>query len=138
MTWWVRIEVSCGTSASTALSVSAGTAWNAGFAGARTVMSCWLFSESTRLAALTAWTSVDRAGLLLAAVATGDVAMPAKLPAPSAGTWAHAAPNGWPMAALLEEAAELLVAWLLLGPEALLGPAPELQAGGARGGGGGE
>src|SRR4051794_19257774 len=122
MTWWVRIEVSCGTSASTALSLSAGTAWNAGFAGASTVMSCWLFSESTRLAALTACTSVDRTGLLLAAVATGAVAMPAKLPAPSAGTWEQPAPNGWSMAALLEEVDELLGVELLLEPEALSEP----------------
>src|SRR4051794_11486404 len=113
MTWWVRIEVSCGTSARTALSVSAGTAWNAGFAGASTVMSCWLFSESTRLAAVTAWTSVESTGLALAAVATGAVLMPSKLPAPSAGTCEQAAPNGCSMAALLDGAAEPLVDALL-------------------------
>src|SRR3954453_13348166 len=69
-------------------------AWNAGSAGASTVMSCWPLSESTRLAAVTACTSVDSAGLALAAVATGTVAMPAKLPAPSVGTAAHPAPTG--------------------------------------------
>src|SRR4051812_50205772 len=91
MTWWVRIEVSWGTSATAALSVSAGTAWNAASAGASTVTSCWLLSESTRLAAVTVWTSIVSTGLLAAAVATGAVAIPAKL---SAGGRAAPGPDG--------------------------------------------
>src|SRR4051794_16806595 len=72
-------------------------------------MSCALLSESTRPAAWTAWTSVDSAGLALAAVATGAVLMPAKLPGPSVGTAEQPGPNGWPDAgiALLWAADEL-------------------------------
>jgi hypothetical protein len=43
-------------------------------------------------------TSVDRTGLLLAAVATGAVAMPLKEPAPLAGTAEQPGPKGVPMA----------------------------------------
>src|SRR3954471_21250601 len=103
-------------------------AWNAGLAGASTVMFCWPLSESTRLAAVTAWTSVESTGLALAAVATGTVAMPAKLPAPSAGTCEQPAPNGWSVAALPDAAAELLAAGLLVDSDALLESEPELQA----------
>src|SRR3954451_6235725 len=124
MTWWVRTEVSCGTSATTAVSWSAGTAWNAASAGASTVTSCWLLSESPRLAAVTAWTSVVSRGLLAAAVATGAVAMPAKL---SAGICAQPAPKGWSEAALVVGAAELVAGE---GPEreALPEPSSEVQA----------
>src|SRR5215217_7638800 len=79
-----------------AFNASAGTASNAGFAGASTVTSSRPLRVSTRLAAVTASTSVDSAGLLLAAVATGSSAMPAKLPSPSAGTAEHPSPNGSP------------------------------------------
>src|SRR6187455_1101749 len=48
---------------------------------------------SPSLAAVTAVTRVERTGLLDAAVATGAVAMPWKLPAPVAGTAEQAAPN---------------------------------------------
>src|SRR4051812_46639973 len=124
MTWWVRIEVSWGTSATAALSVSAGTAWNAASAGASTVTSCWLLSESPRLAAVTAWTSVVSRGLLAAAVATGAVAMPAKL---SAGICAQPAPKGWSEAALVVGAAELVAAEVPE-PEALPEPSSDVQA----------
>src|SRR5512133_2599935 len=67
---------------------------NASLLGASTVMSCALFNVSPRPAFVTAVTSVDRAGLCDAAVATGAFAMPAKLPEPSAGTAAQPAPNG--------------------------------------------
>jgi hypothetical protein len=86
-----------------------------------TVMSWVLFRASTRLACMTAWTSVDRTGLLLAAVATGSSVMPVKEPSPSAGTWAQPAPKGSSPAGaalLLLDAmlssAELLAAELLL------------------------
>src|SRR3712207_1915823 len=94
MTWWVRIAVSWVLSASTACSASAGMASNAGLAGAITVTSWAVFSASTRLACMTACTSVDSTGLLLAAVATGSSVMPVKLPSPSAGTAVQPSPNG--------------------------------------------
>src|SRR4051812_11421715 len=52
-----------------------------------------LLRVSTRPACRTAATKVDSCGLFEAAVATGSWAMPAKLPAPSLGTDAHAGPN---------------------------------------------
>src|SRR4051794_165322 len=94
--------------------------WNAGLAGASTVMSWAEFSVSPRLAAVTAWTSVDNAGLLLAAVATGAVLMPSKLPAPSAGTCEQAEPNGWSAIAALLDGAEVLMSEELLEPETVL------------------
>src|SRR5687767_9309965 len=57
-------------------------------------MSSVVFSVSPRLAAVTAATRVDSAGLLLAAVATGSSVIPVKLPSPSAGTAEQPAPNG--------------------------------------------
>src|SRR3712207_1071060 len=94
MTWWLRIAVSCALSASTACSWSAGMASKAGFAGAITVTSWALLRVSTRLACMTAWTSVESTGLLLAAVATGSSVMPVKEPSPSAGTAAQPSPKG--------------------------------------------
>src|SRR3954451_23690898 len=94
MTWCSNTDVSAAVSPRTGWSVSGGTASKAGLAGGRTVSSGAGLSESARLAVVTACTSVDSAGLALAAVATGAVAMPAKLPAPSEGTAAHPAPNG--------------------------------------------
>src|SRR5215213_3630912 len=62
-----------------------------------------LFSESTRLAFFTAVTSVDSTGLPEAAVATGTMAIAAKLPGfeASVGTAAQPAPN-WSPAAIAE------------------------------------
>jgi hypothetical protein len=57
------------------------------------VMPLAAFSVSTRPAFLTAVTSVDSTGLADAAVATGAVAMPVKLPAPVLGTDEHAGPK---------------------------------------------
>ena len=54
---------------------------------------------STRPAALTAATSVDSAGLAEAAVATGAVDIPLKLPAPDFGTEAQAGPKSMAAAA---------------------------------------
>src|SRR5690348_6467484 len=53
-----------------------------------------LLRVSTSPAFFTADTSVDRAGLLDAAVATGSWAMPSKEPAPLLGTDEQAGPNG--------------------------------------------
>src|SRR5215472_16156186 len=50
-------------------------------------------SVSTRSAFLTTATRVDRTGLAEAAVATGAVDMPVKLPAPVLGTAEHAGPK---------------------------------------------
>ena len=50
-------------------------------------------SVSTRPAFSTAVTSVERTGLLLAAVATGALVIPEKLPAPLLGTALHAGPK---------------------------------------------
>ncbi|CAO0831525.1 hypothetical protein SMICM17S_12531 [Streptomyces microflavus] len=66
----------------------------ASLVGANTVMFSALLRVSTRPAFCTAVTSVESAGLLEAAVATGSFAMPSKLPAPSVGTPAQAGPNG--------------------------------------------
>src|SRR6478672_13337860 len=62
-------------------------------------MSGVVLSVSASPAAPTAVTSVERAGLLDAAVATGSSAMPPTLPAPSAGSDAQAGPNGSVIAA---------------------------------------
>src|SRR3954469_7891722 len=94
MTWCVSTAVSWALSASNPLRAWAGTGSKAGLAGASTVMSCVVLSVSTRLAAVTACTSVDSTGLLPAAVATGAEAIPVKLPAPSVGTSEQPAPNG--------------------------------------------
>src|SRR3954469_16577133 len=82
-------------------------------------MSCALLSESTSPAAWTAWTSVDSAGLALAAVATGAVLMPSKLPGPEVGTEEQAEPNGSAAIFARDGAAEL-VSEEPLEPEALL------------------
>ena len=79
--------------ASTPFSVAAGILANAAFSGANTVMPLAAFSVSTRPAFLTAVTRVDSTGLADAAVATGAVAMPVKLPAPVLGTAEHAGPK---------------------------------------------
>src|ERR1700734_1455103 len=52
-------------------------------------------SVSTRSAFLTAVTRVDSTGLFDAAVATGAVDMPVKLPDPEDGTAEQAGPNGF-------------------------------------------
>src|SRR5918998_3824758 len=85
-------------SASTLSRVSCGILANASLVGANSVMSCVLLSVSTRPAFVTAVTSVDSAGFCEAAVATGSLAMTARLPGPLAGTPAQAGPNG-PLAA---------------------------------------
>src|ERR1700678_2206457 len=51
------------------------------------------FSVATSPACLTAVTRVDRSGLADAAVATGAVAIPVKLPAPDVGTEAQPGPK---------------------------------------------
>ena len=89
----MRILVSSGLSASTDLRVEAGILANAELSGANTVMPAAEFSVSTSPACLTAVTRVDRTGLADAAVATGAVAMPVKLPAPDLGTEAQPGPK---------------------------------------------
>src|SRR5947209_435866 len=56
-------------------------------------------SVSTRPAFFTAVTRVDSKGLAEAAVATGAVAMPVKLPAPEAGTDEQPGPKSMPAGA---------------------------------------
>ncbi len=85
--------------ASTDFRVAAGILANAALSGANTVMLDAEFSVSTRPAALTAATSVDRTGLADAAVATGAVDIPVKLPAPVFGTDAQAGPKSAVVAA---------------------------------------
>ena len=51
---------------------------------------------------MTAVTSVESTGLLLAAVATGSVAMPLNEPLPSLGTAVQATPKGWLIASVVE------------------------------------
>src|SRR5689334_15611718 len=77
-----------------AFSVALGSAAKAELVGAKTVMSLALLRVLTRPAALTAPTSWLSTGLLLAAVATGSVAIPENEPLPSFGTAAQPAPNG--------------------------------------------
>ena len=91
----MRILVSSALFASTLVSVADGIAANALFSGANTVMPFAELSVSTRFAFLTAVTRVDSTGLFDAAVATGAVDMPVKLPAPEAGTAEQAGPNGF-------------------------------------------
>src|SRR5690348_9414474 len=96
--------VSACLSARTLARVSAGILANASLVGANTVMAGALLSVSTRPAFVTAVTSVDSAGFCEAAVATGSLAMAARLPGPLAGTPAQAGPNGPPAAARLDVA----------------------------------
>src|SRR3954470_19060272 len=86
--------VSRSLSAMTELMVSFGMAANASFTGANTVKGPPVFNVSTSPASLTALTSVDSAGLFDAAVATGSLAMPSRLPSPSAGSDEQAGPSG--------------------------------------------
>src|SRR5690348_11297530 len=98
-TWYVRMLVNACLSARTLVRVSAGILANASLVGANTVRAGALLSVSTRPALVTAATSVDSAGFCEAAVATGSLAMTARLPGPLAGTPAQAGPNGPPAAA---------------------------------------
>lgn len=75
--------------ASTPFSVADGIAAKAALSGANTVMLSAEFSVFTRPALVTAVTRVDSTGLAEAAVATGAVDMPVKLPAPVLGTAEH-------------------------------------------------
>jgi hypothetical protein len=87
------ILVSSALLASSFFRVAGGILANAALSGANTVMFAAELSVSTRPAALTAVTRVDSAGLAEAAVATGAVAMPVKLPAPDLGTAAQPGPK---------------------------------------------
>jgi len=98
--------VSSGLSARTVLRVEAGILANAALSGANTVMPAAEFSVSTSPACLTAVTRVDSSGLADAAVATGAVAMPVKLPAPDVGTEAQPGPKSDVVDAAAPDAAE--------------------------------
>src|SRR5690242_1166167 len=104
-TWYVRILVSSALSASTLSRVALGSLANAALSGANTVMFDAELSVSTRPACLTAVTSVDSAGLAEAAVATGALDMPLKLPAPDFGTDEQAGPKSIAAAAGADDAA---------------------------------
>src|SRR5262249_7039476 len=78
----------------------ASSAWNAGLYGAKMVRPRASFKMTTRLAAVTALTSVAAlgsgelsSGLWLAAVATDSLTMPCGEPAPSLGTRSQAGPK---------------------------------------------
>src|SRR4029078_1752703 len=86
-------------SASTLLSVFGGILPKASLLGANTVIAFCEFRVSTRPAFATPVTSVDSAGLALAAEATGAVAMPLNEPGPDFGTAAQPEPNVWAPAA---------------------------------------
>src|ERR671911_1067920 len=92
--------VSKSLSASTASRSAGGMAAKASLVGAKIVNGPSPLSVSASPACVTAVTSVDKTGLLLAAVAAGSSAMPPKLPSPSAGTALHAGPNGSPAIAI--------------------------------------
>src|SRR6185436_2822313 len=77
-----------------ALRSASGILANASLVGANTVNGPPVLRVSPRSAAVTAATRVDRAGLLLAAVATGSCAMPSKEPSPDSGTAAQPSPSG--------------------------------------------
>src|SRR3954469_19500931 len=87
----VRVAWSASTLSRSAFGILA----KASLVGAKTVMSWAVLSASTRFACLTAATRVDSSGLPDAAVATGTLAMAAKLPGfdGSVGTAAQPAPN---------------------------------------------
>ena len=89
----MRILVSSALSASTLAKVADGILANAALSGANTVMAGAELSVSTRPAFVTAVTRVDSTGLAEAAVATGAVDMPVKLPAPVVGTAEQAGPK---------------------------------------------
>src|SRR5215212_2130184 len=95
-TWYVKTLVSRSLSASTAWRSAGGSAAKASLVGAKMVNGPSLLSVSTSPAWVTAVTSVESTGLLLAAVAAGSSAMPPKLPSPSAGTAEQAGPLGAP------------------------------------------
>src|SRR3954452_4785377 len=84
-TWWLRILVSVALSASTPSRVFLSILANASSVGANTVIASAEFRVSPRPATPTAETRVFSSGLLLAAVATGSVAMPLNEPLPSDG-----------------------------------------------------
>src|SRR5690348_15278725 len=108
-TWFVSTLVSRPFGSFIAASIVAfGTAAKASLLGAKTVMSLAELRVSPRPASVTAVTRVDRTGLLLAAVATGSVAIPENEPLPSAGTAAQPAPKGLPaMSSVVLEEEEL-------------------------------
>src|SRR4030095_2827069 len=112
--------VSACLSARTWARVSLGIFAKASLVGANTVTFGALLRVSTRPAFVTAVTSVDRAGFCAAAVATGWLAMVARLPGPLAGRSAQAGPNGAvPVAgAGLGAAAGVVVPGVLLAPVA--------------------
>src|ERR687890_437541 len=116
------MSVSAFLSASTWVRVSLGIFANASLVGANTVTFGALLRVSTRPAFVTAVTSVDRAGFCAAAVATGWLAMAARLPGPLAGTPAQAGPNGAVLAAGAEvaSAAGVVIPGAPLAPVAVL------------------
>src|SRR5690349_2637856 len=73
--------------------VAVGILAKASLVGAKMVNGPEPLRVSPRPAAVTADTSVDRAGLLEAAVAAGSSAIPSKLPAPLVGTAAQPGPK---------------------------------------------
>src|SRR5215471_21375110 len=91
-TWYLRILVS---SAGLCIMVidDAGSLLNAVLAGAKTVTACMVLRSAVSPAVLMSLARVVSSGLCEAAVATGSMLIPWKLPMPVAGTIPQSDPN---------------------------------------------
>src|SRR5258708_15553003 len=91
-TWYLRILASSAVLCIMVIA-EAGSLANAVLAGAKTVMACIELRSAVSPAVLTSPAKVVSSGLCEAAVTTGSMAMPWKLPMPVAGTIPQSDPN---------------------------------------------